>query len=155
MTASTLTILYGTETGNSRGLANKVADKAQKNGLTTQVIDLANYTVAQLAALDHPFLLIISTWDEGEPPARARRFCRELFASSADLSHLTYTVLALGDKEYEQYCACGRKIDEQLSALGAKAFLPRADLGSDFMVSYIGWSKNFWKQAASVYGVAK
>lgn len=155
MSALELTILYGTETGNCRGLAQKVQKKAEKNGLAATIHDLAEYTVDQLAALTNPVLFIISTWDEGAPPPKAKPFCDALQTTDADLSHLDYTVLALGDTEYELYCECGKQVDARLAELGAKRILERTDLGADFLVFYIGWSKKFWKTLAQFFGVAK
>jgi len=152
---STLTILYGTETGNCKSLAEKVAKKAAKNGLSTEVCDLKDYTVEQLAEVKNPTLFIISTWDEGAPPPKAKPFCDALATTDVDLSGLPYTVLALGDTEYELYCECGKQIDARLAELGAERVMDRTDLGADFLVFYIGWSKNFWKTMAGVYGVKK
>lgn len=150
-----LSIFYGTETGNCRGLANKVAAKAEKNGVAASVTDLAECTPDALTGLDHPALIIISTWDDGAPPPPAAPFCEALASTPLDFSGLRYHVLALGDNEYPLYCECGKQVDTALSERGATAFLPRADLGADFMVSYIGWSKNFWKTLAGVFGVAR
>ncbi|WP_309384441.1 flavodoxin family protein [Cerasicoccus frondis] len=149
-----LTVLYGTETGNCKGLAQKVAKKGQKNGVDVDVLDLADYTVDQLAEIDNPVLVIISTWDEGAPPPKCVPFVSSLLESSADLSKMKYSVLALGDKEYMQFCECGKQVDAKLKELGAECVLERKDLGADYLVDYIGWSKSFWKTMAKVYGVA-
>lgn len=149
-----LTVLYGTETGNCKGLAQKVAAKGAKNGVEVEGIDLATYSIEELAALDHPVLIIISTWDEGLPPPRCKGFVDALKARSEPMSDLRYSVLALGDTEYTLFCECGKQVDAKLAELGAECLLPRTDLGADFMVSYIGWSKSFWKTMAKVYGVA-
>jgi len=149
-----LSVLYGTETGNCKGLAEKVAKKGEKNGVAVDVVDLANYRVEELASLEHPVLVIISTWDDGAPPPKCVKFVNELLCSEGDLSHLHYSVLALGDKEYPLYCECGKQVDVKLAALGANPVMERTDLGADFMVDYIGWSKRFWKTMAKVYGVA-
>lgn len=149
-----LKILYGTETGNCRGLANKVAAKAEKLGVQATVIDLAGCDVSILNDNEAPVLLIISTWDDGLPPPKAAAFCNALQDAKMDLSALHYTVLALGDTEYPLYCECGRQVDAKLSGLGAKPILPRTDLGADYMVSYMGWAKNFWKTMAGFYGIA-
>lgn len=148
-----LTVLYGTETGNCRDLAGKVAKKGEKNGVETDVIDLAEYSVEQLAELDHPFVVIISTWDDGVPPPDAVAFCEELKASEVPLAGRKYAVLALGDTEYPLFCECGKQVDADLGRLGAEAVMPRTDLGEDFLVSYIGWSRQFWKALEGVYGV--
>ncbi len=150
-----LTVLYGTETGNCRGLAQKVAKKGEKNGVAVETIDLADYSVDQLAELDHPFVVIISTWDDGAPPPKCAPFCDALGGSDIDLSGKQFAVLAMGDTEYPLFCECGKKVDARLGELGATRLLNRADLGADFMVSYIGWSKNFWKTMAGVYGVTQ
>lgn len=149
-----LTVLYGTESGNCKGLAEKVAKKGAKYGVAVDVVDLATYSVEELAALDHPTLVIISTWDDGAPPPKCVKFVNGLIGSDADLSNLQYTVLALGDKEYPLFCECGKQVDVKLAALGAECLIERADLGADFLVDYIGWSKRFWKTMAKVYGVA-
>lgn len=149
-----LTVLYGTETGNCRGLAQKVSQKGAKNGVTVDVHDLAEFTIDQLQLIDHPVLIIISTWDDGLPPPKALSFCNALFESTADMSHLNYSVLAMGDLEYPLFCECGKQVDAKLETLGAQRIFERTDLGADFMVSYIGWSKRFWKNMAHVYGVA-
>ncbi len=149
-----LSVLYGTETGNCKGLAEKVAKKGEKNGVEVDVIDLATYSVEDLAEIDHPVLVIISTWDEGMPPPKCVKFVDALKARTDSLDKLRYSVLALGDTDYMMYCECGKQIDAKLAELGAEQLMPRTDMGADFMVSYIGWSKNFWKTMAKVYGVA-
>ncbi|MDQ8193427.1 flavodoxin family protein [Coraliomargarita sp. SDUM461004] len=150
-----LTVFYGTETGNAKGLAQKVAKKGEKNGVEVDIVDLASSEVSVLESIDHPFVVIISTWDDGAPPPKCVPFCKALAETDLSLTGKQYTVLALGDTEYPLFCECGKQVDARLSALGAEAVMPRTDLGADFMVSYIGWSKNFWKTMASVYGVKK
>lgn len=148
-----LTVLYGTETGNSKGLAEKVAAKGAKNGVEVNLVDLATASITQLEQIDHPALIIISTWDDGLPPPKCVPFVAALKERSAPLPNLRYCVLALGDAEYPRYCECGKQVDAKLAELGAGRLLPRTDMGADFMVNYIGWSKNFWKTLAVVYGV--
>lgn len=149
-----LTVFYGTETGNCKGLAAKVAAKGAKNGVSVTTIDLAGCDPSVFADLDHPALIIISTWDDGAPPPKCHAFHTALMQADADYSALRYCVLALGDAEYPLYCECGKQIDEKLATLGAERLMPRTDLGADFMVSYISWSKAYWRRMAVVYGVA-
>lgn len=149
-----LTIFYGTETGNCEELAEKVAAKGNKLGVTVTVKDLADLTVDALSTLNEPLLVIISTWDDGMPPPKAAPFCEQLFDSSAKLDHLSFCVLALGDKDFPLYCECGRMVDAKLAELGATKIMERGELDADFPVSFIGWSKSFWNTMASLYGVA-
>lgn len=149
-----LTILYGTETGNCRDLAEKVAKKGAKNGVEAEIVDLAVYSAEKLLEIDNPMLLIISTWDDGAPPPDCTDFYEELMASRADLRELDFAVLALGDTEYPQFCECGKQIDARLEKLGAKRILERTDLDADFLVSYMGWSKKFWQTMAERFSLA-
>jgi sulfite reductase alpha subunit-like flavoprotein len=154
MSDKILTIIYGTETGNGRVLANSVAKRAEKNGVKTMIFDMESYDAALVRTLTHPVLFIVSTWDDGLPPKNARGFFRALDLSS-DLQRLKYTVLALGDPEYPKFCQAGIKLDKILISLGAKSYLPVEKLGPDFQVTYMGWSKKFWSTLAEIYGVAK
>lgn len=153
MSEMKLTIVYGTETGNSRGLANQVAKRAIKNGVDATVQDMAAYTAESLAAETAPVLLIVSTWDDGLPPMKARPFFKAL-ESAPPMPALRYAVLALGDTEYDQFCKAGKDLDEQLATLGGTRLMPCGELSSDFQVSYMGWSKKFWQTMAGVYGIA-
>ena len=143
-----LTVFYGTETGNSRELAEKVAKKGAKVDAEVAIVDLAETTIDAIAAVKGPILVIISTWDDGVPPPNCVAIVEALMSASVDLSHLSYTVLALGDTEYPQFCECGKQVDARLEALGATRFMERTDLDADFMVSYMGWSKRFWATLA-------
>ncbi len=148
-----LTVCYGTETGNCKELAEKVAKKGEKNGVEVDLIDLATYSPESFSEIDHPLLVIISTWDDGAPPPKCVTFHSSLMSGSFDFGSLSYTVLALGDKDYPQYCECGKQVDEKLAACGGTRLLERTDLDADFMVTYMGWSKKFWKTLAGVFGV--
>jgi sulfite reductase alpha subunit-like flavoprotein len=154
MSDKILTIIYGTETGNGKTIAEQVHKRAEKNGVKAMIFDMNSYDAAMVGTLTHPVLFIVSTWDDGLPPAKARGFFRAL-ELSADLQSLKYTVLALGDPEYPKFCNAGIKLDKTLTDLGGKAFLPLEKLGPDFQVTMMGWSKKFWQTLAGIYGVAK
>jgi sulfite reductase (NADPH) flavoprotein alpha-component len=140
-------VFFGTETGNSETVAKSIIKKAAKNGLEAEgPVSLDGYTPEQLAE-ESRVIIVISTWDQGEPPEAARDFCEELFETDAvDLSGVEFCVIALGDPEYDDdFCRCGLMVDEHLERLGATRLMECAKLGVDFQVSYMGWSKNFYK----------
>lgn len=149
-----LTILFGTETGNCEELAKKVAKKAEKNKVATKIANLASYSVEELASESAPILFIVSTWGDGTPPPKCAEFFKSL-EESDPLTSKKFGVLALGDSEYPLFCECGKQLDAKLEALGAERMVPRTDMDADYLVSYIGWSKRFWKTMAGVYGIKK
>ncbi len=76
--------------------------------------------------------MVASTYGEGEPPDNARGFARTMARSRPDLSHLTYAVMALGDREYAEFCAFGHRVDRWLHDHGAtRLFDPVEADGSD------------------------
>jgi len=154
MSDKVLTIIYGTETGNSKTLAAQVAKRAEKNGVAATVSNMADFDASALAGEKAPVLFIVSTWDDGLPPASARPFYKAL-EDVHSLDGLSFTVLGLGDHDYEQFCQAGKDLDAALTKSGAKSFMPREDMGAEFQVTYIGWSKRFWQTLAGIYGITK
>jgi sulfite reductase (NADPH) flavoprotein alpha-component len=135
-----LVVLFGSESGNSEALADATAKAARKRGFTSRVIDMADTQPKDLVGLRN-LLVIVSTWGEGDPPETAESFYHALMGASAPrLPELHYSVLALGDTSYEQFCATGKAIDSRLEALGAARIYPRVDCDVDYDALFQSWS---------------
>ncbi len=127
-----LSILFATESGNAEALAGEARKAAVKLGFAARVMDMADVTPAQLAALPN-VLLIASTWGEGEPPQRGADLYAALMADDAPrLAGTRYAVLALGDRAYAKFCEIGRRFDERLEQLGAIRVTPRIECDLDY-----------------------
>lgn len=135
-----LTILYGSESGNTETLALKAKKLAAKLNYDARVVDMADADPAQLTKVKN-LIVYISTWGEGDPPQRAADFYAALMSDSAPrLEGLRFAVLALGDTAYVNFCATGRLIDERLAALGATRVADRVDLDLDFAKQAQTWT---------------
>lgn len=116
--AEKITILFGTETGNSKKLATAFAAKSRKIGLTAKLSSMDQYKQSDLEK-EEILLVIISTHGDGEPPAAAKKFYDHLQSNQLNLSKLKYSVLALGDTAYPLFCKAGEDMDAKLSSFGA------------------------------------
>ncbi len=128
-----LTILYGTHTGNSRKVAGLLQQKASEKGIKTVLADMNDYNPKNLKNESH-LAVIVSTHGDGEPPLAAEEFHNFIHSNRAPkLENLSYSVLALGDKSYAQFCKTGQDIDQKLSSLGGKRLTDRHDCDVEFL----------------------
>jgi sulfite reductase (NADPH) flavoprotein alpha-component len=117
-----VTIVYGTETGNSKKVATDFALKAKKNSINAKVVSLDQYRLTDLPKEEY-LLAVISTQGEGEPPASAKKFYDHIHQNGFQLEKLKFGVFALGDTSYPLFCKAGEDVDAQLEKLGGKRLI--------------------------------
>ena len=128
----TLTILYGSRTGNGESVAKKAQKRAEANGFAVSLIDMNDYKPTQLKN-EKNLLLITSTHGEGVPPTSAEDVYFFLHGKKASkLPQLNFSVLALGDSSYVYFCKVGKDFDQKLEELGGNRVYPRTDCDIDF-----------------------
>ncbi|MDV4073493.1 sulfite reductase [Elizabethkingia anophelis] len=118
-----ITLVYGTETGNSKKLATELAGVAKKKGIQVKLGDLSQYKPKDLAKEEYLFV-VISTQGEGEPPILAKKFYDYIHENELNLSNIKFGVLALGDSTYPQFCKTGEDVDTRFEVLGAERIIP-------------------------------
>lgn len=115
-----LTILYGSRTGNGKGLAKMTEKMAADIGLPVEVKSMEDYQPKELVNEQY-LLVIVSTHGDGVPPFQAKAVYDHLHGKRAQrLEETQYAVLALGDSSYFHFCKTGIDFDSKLEALGAK-----------------------------------
>ena len=143
--SKTLTILYGSQTDNGRGVAEELAQEASARGLATNLVSLADYKPANIKR-ESFVSLVISTHGEGDPPDDAELFHEYLMSDKAPkLDDLKFTVLALGDSSYINFCQTGRELDSRLKELGAEQILPIVECDLDYEDPASRWSQDVIK----------
>jgi sulfite reductase (NADPH) flavoprotein alpha-component len=137
-----LLILFATESGNAETLAASVRKAAQKLGFAPRVADVASIPLAEAAKAEN-LLLIASTWGEGDPPQRATDFYAAILGPDAPRFDKTrFSVLALGDRAYVNFCSTGRRFDERLAELGGKRLAPVVECDVDYAAPANAWIKS-------------
>lgn len=135
------TILYGSQTGNSKKVAEQLYKRLQAQGAEVSLVNLKDYRPQQLKK-EQRLIAVVSTHGNGEPPDDARAFFSFISGERAPkLPDLEYAVLALGDSSYEEFCQTGAILDARLAELGAKRLLARVDCDVDFAASATAWQQ--------------
>ncbi len=136
---SRATVLYASQTGNGRRVAERLGRSLETSGLAVAVHSLAEYAPRQLSA-ERLVFLVASTHGDGDPPDDARAFVDFLSSRRAPrLESLAYAVLALGDSSYPKFCATGRLFDERLAELGARRVGVRVEADLDIEAKAGTW----------------
>jgi len=147
-----MSILFGSQSGNSEELAEKFAKRATDYGLDATVHDMDGFDLSALPGMKR-VLIICSTWGEGEMPDNAEELWQQASADSAPkLPGVSFSVLALGDTSYEFYCESGKDWDGRLQQLGATRLVDRVDCDVDYDSPAAAWSIDVLAAMAAVDG---
>lgn len=142
MAMSKITVLYGTETGNSELLAMDICKEGENLGL-----ECVNYGMEHIESDDFSnienLLIVCSTWGDGEQPDNAIElfdYVEELDAG--DLANMKFSVLALGDTAFDLFCEAGKEWDRVLEEKGATRIYDRVDCDVDYEDDAEEWIEN-------------
>lgn len=134
-----ITILVGSQSGNSDDLAEQTQKLAASRGRRTVIKKMGDYKLSQLKT-EKNLLVIVSTYGEGDPPDNAREIYEYLFSNRApSLKQTHFSVLGLGDSSYEFFCKIGADFDRRLEELGATRIYQRVDCDVDFESTAEAW----------------
>jgi sulfite reductase (NADPH) flavoprotein alpha-component len=134
-----LNVLFGSQSGNAESIAKRLVKEAKKQGYEATIAALEKASPAALAQ-ERCALIITSTWGEGDPPENAVNFWEQLIAENdLKLAGLNYSVLALGDTNYQHFCGFGKSLDSRLQAMGARRIFERVDCNVDFETGAARW----------------
>jgi sulfite reductase (NADPH) flavoprotein alpha-component len=137
-----VTVLYGSQTGNARRLAEQWVRRLEGDGLTARLVRADAYRQRELTQERYLFI-VISTQGDGEPPDDARALFEFLFSKRAPkLPELGFAVLGLGDSSYPLFCAAGRQLDARLAELGGHRLASAAEADLDIETVADPWLDN-------------
>ncbi|OOG52360.1 sulfite reductase [NADPH] flavoprotein, alpha-component [Rhodanobacter sp. B05] len=147
-----LTIVHGSQTGNSRRLAEQLSASAEAAGLPVRLLRAGAYPLRELAQERH-LLVVISSQGDGEPPDDAIGFCEFIAGRRAPkLPQLKFAVLGLGDSSYPKYCAVSRALDARLAELGGRRLVELGEADVDFEAVASAWSARALDTARQALG---
>ncbi|KAF7829677.1 S-adenosyl-L-methionine-dependent tRNA 4-demethylwyosine synthase [Senna tora] len=124
-------ILFVSQTGTSKALAQRLHQLLTSNDLAFDLIDPKDYEPEDLPK-ETLVLIVASTWEDGKPPPSAKFFATWLAESAKDfrvgsllLSKCRFSVFGVGSRAYgATFNAVARDFARQMKALGASEILP-------------------------------
>lgn len=139
-----LVVAYGTDMGNAEDAAMTFAETATAAGIPAEAVELNQVELDQLGTTTH-FIVVTSTFGDGEFPDTATLFWEAISASAVRLEHLNFAVLALGDTSYELFCNAGKLLDARLEELGATRLADRVDVDGSYEEPAAAWTTDLVK----------
>ncbi|MFZ2989459.1 NADPH cytochrome P450 oxidoreductase family protein [Ideonella sp.] len=115
-------LLWASQTGRAQALAVQSAQTLKAAGRPVRALPLHALDPAELAAHARHgglALFVVSTAGEGDPPDEVAPYVARHFGQAVALAGLHCGVLALGDRQYPQFCAFGKRLAQWLAGNGA------------------------------------
>ncbi len=97
-------VLYGSQTGTSQDVAERVGREAKRRHFKTRVLSLDSYAISELVS--EPLVIFVcATTGQGDEPDNMKKFWRFLLRRNLpndSLSELQFAVVGLGDSSYQK-----------------------------------------------------
>lgn len=121
-----MNIYYGSQSGNCEEISKLLQGRIEKECNILTNYNTLNSLVHILSSdnevtnISHLFI-ITSTYGNGEPPDNADKFWKLLKKRTLNkllFKNVKFSVLALGNSNYDQFCNFGKNINKRLQELG-------------------------------------
>lgn len=125
--ADALLIAYASQTGFADALARQTAQSLEQAGVAARCVELGRLSEADLREAGR-VLFVVSTTGEGDAPDSAARFAQQVMPSPCELHGVRYGLLALGDRDYDDFCGFGHRLHHWLVQSGAQPLFDPVDV---------------------------
>ena len=145
-------ILYGTQTGNSQEVAEKLKDDIENIGYEASCADMFDSDPDDIGQYENIYL-IVSTWGEGEPPDDSLDYFTKLKEMPDNkLEGKNFAVCGLGDSAYDIFNGFAKDVETEMVRLGCKAITERVDCDIDFEELSDPWIEKLLEHEKKVKG---
>ncbi|CRM13715.1 sulfite reductase flavoprotein subunit alpha [Pseudomonas sp. 58 R 3] len=131
---------FASQSGFAEQLAWQTAGQLQAAGLPVKVQPLGSVSQDDLSQTQHA-LFVVSTFGDGEAPDSARGFERSVLGQDLSLKGLNYSVLALGDRQYEHFCGFARRLHFWLTHQGGTPLFAPVEVDSGDSEALLIWQQ--------------
>nr|WP_233475127.1 sulfite reductase flavoprotein subunit alpha [Pseudomonas carnis] len=131
---------FASQSGFAEQLAWQTAGQLQAAGLAVKVQPLGSVSRDDLSQSQNA-LFVVSTFGDGEAPDSARGFERSVLGQALPLKGLNYSVLALGDRQYEHFCGFARRLHFWLTNQGGTPLFAPVEVDSGDTLALQTWQQ--------------
>lgn len=150
-------IYFGSQTGTAEKFSKVLEEEGNDLGVITKVVDMEDFDKDEFKNVELA-ILVIATHGEGDPTDNALRMHTWLKKNAKNkeeglIKGVNYCVFALGDTEYEKYCASGVFFDQKLEIIGGNRVfeLGMGDASNDLETDFATWKTNLWPALISYW----
>ncbi|WP_246026624.1 flavodoxin domain-containing protein [Paracoccus luteus] len=151
-----IVILYGTETGNAEMLAEDIQSGLQADH-QVEILNLSDFAPGDFDR-GRLYLIVSSTYGDGELPASAQPFGQAMKAQTPDLTGVVFGLFGLGDSEYDTFNLGSKVVQDLMEEAGATMLGERivhdasgSDMAEDLALP---WAREVVSLAETRIGVA-
>lgn len=150
------TLVFGTQTGTAEKFAKTLKSQLESAYASTtafHLVDAENYDAKNVLHKEKLVIFLVATYGEGEPTDNAldlhdylMEAAKNCDVASPPLAGVTFAVFALGNRQYEHFCAMGKKVQKCMVEMGASPLLPmgNGDDDDDIDRDFDDWSSAFF-----------
>lgn len=112
-----ITLISGSTLGGAEYVAEHLAEKLEDAGYSTETL---HGPLLEDLNLSGVWLLVSSTHGAGDIPDNLVPLYEAIKEEKPDLSTVRFGSVGIGSREYDTFCGAIEKIDQELTACGAK-----------------------------------
>ena len=109
-------IIYGSLTGNTEGVANKIQALMAEKGKEVTVKNASDCGVEDLTGPEPVLILASSTWDDGLLQADFIDFMERISSEKPNLSNKKVAFFGCGDSNYTKFCGAIGILEKEFAA---------------------------------------
>ncbi|AZL83615.1 MULTISPECIES: FMN-binding protein MioC [Aliivibrio] len=118
-------IITGSTLGAAEYVGDHIADLLEEMDFAT---DIHNQPILSEIDTKGLWILVVSTHGAGDYPDNIKPFIQELEEGSQDLSDVEFAIIAIGDSNYDTFCAAGKSLQKVLHNRNVKEIFPLLEI---------------------------
>lgn len=111
-----VSIITGSTLGGAEYVGDHIADLLEEMDIMTDIHNQPNLAEIEVNSF---WILVVSTHGAGDYPDNIKPFIQQLSDNASNVSEVEFGIIAIGDSNYDTYCAAGKSLQNTLLKLGA------------------------------------